>query len=87
MTNFQADCLKCLAGHQCPDKRMYYTRSCEKGYFCPEGTVDAKDKPCPLGTYGPRTNLSKAEDCTACDPGAYCDSQGLSKVSGMCSSG
>ena len=44
---------------------------CPEGFYCPNGT--ALDwKACPAGTYSSVTGLAKADDCTPCDAGKYC---------------
>ena len=45
---------------------------CPIGYFCPNGTGH-NWQPCPAGTYGNSQGLKKAEDCTPCTGGQYCE--------------
>ena len=39
------------------------------------------------GTFNPNTGLSSVDQCTACIPGQYCDSEGLNATSGSCDPG
>ncbi|KAM4702881.1 uncharacterized protein WCC33_011421 [Rhinophrynus dorsalis] len=55
---------------------------CPVGYFCPSGT--GIPIPCPSGTFSNRLSLSMESQCTACPPGYYCDSVGLSAPTGLC---
>ena len=50
-------------------------RSCPEGHYCLEGTIDPT--PCLEGTFNNITGLKKQEECTACLPGMYCSSKGL----------
>ena len=56
---------------QAGDIQTIYT-PCPAGYYCPNGT-HYNWQPCPAGTYSNSEMLGKAEDCTACDPGYYCN--------------
>ena len=50
---------------------------CPGGYYCPEGTADAYENPCPASFY---LNASAGEDsqgCTLCIAGYYCPEEGL----------
>jgi len=57
---------------------------CDPGYECPAGTKSATQYPCDFGEYQP---YSGQGSCMDCDPGSYCDDQGLSAVSGDCDGG
>lgn len=37
-------------------------------------------KPCPVGTYGARDGLSSASECSPCDAGYYCETEGNKKM-------
>lgn len=43
--------------------------------------------PCPEGTYQPISQMTNESACLACDPGMYCNSPGLSAISGLCLAG
>lgn len=45
------------------------------GYYCPAGTTDPYENPCPKGTYNPVNQSDGAEDCLDCPPGQYCQSK------------
>lgn len=48
------------------------------------GTNQAK---CPLGTFSNRTGNTLAENCTACTPGSYCGTEGLTEPTDLCDEG
>ena len=58
---------------------------CPHGSYCPYNT--SHPKPCPPGRYGNGTHKKKAEDCRLCEPGYYCDKEGLTDVGGECAKG
>ena len=58
---------------------------CTNGHYCPVFTTSPV--PCPRGRYGNGTHLKKADDCELCEPGYYCDKEGLVNVSGPCAPG
>ena len=66
------DCTTCEAGKCCDVVGMSSPNPCTAGFFCPEGTVDCEENPCPAGTFNTNTNLQSATDCTECSPGNYC---------------
>lgn len=71
-------------GEYCPLASAAPT-ACPQGYYC--AYASAVPEPCPLGTYGNRTELRRVEECTACDPGQYCDGLGLVEPRGPCDPG
>lgn len=42
---------------------------------------------CQIGTYSNETGLTEESECTACDPGKYCDTPGLIEPAGECDPG
>jgi hypothetical protein len=54
-----------LCRYYCPknDSSGYYPQfgvyECPVGFYCPKGTGSADMKPCPVGTYNPRTRTFK----------------------------
>ena len=79
-----AMCYNCPAGFYCT--RMTAADPCPPGFFCPEGT-GSEIMPCPVGSYNPATGLSNVSQCTACDPGKYCQHPGISSPTGTCAGG
>ena len=82
-----SNCDICPAGYYCDASysRTSY-RECPQGSYCLEGTGSAVNA-CPRGKYGSRTNLQSADDCSPCDAGQHCSSDGLLEPSGNCSAG
>lgn len=79
-----SECYECPEGYYCNFRDR--AELCPTGYYCPSGTgIDTQ--PCPAGTYGPTTGLRNVTECTQCDGGRYCASQGLSATSGQCTQG
>ena len=83
---------KCFAGYYCVLKEVTPTPSlsasggpCAQGTYCEEGW--SNPTPCPKGTYGDRNRLPSLSDCTACPPGEFCASSGMSTPSGNCLAG
>ena len=50
---------------------------CPRGYFCLLNTETKHEHPCPVGSYGNRTELESEDECNLCDGGWYCPTQGL----------
>ena len=48
-----------------------------KGYFCPAGTSEINQHPCPGGTYSNNTQLTSKSECNDCEIGHYCPSGSL----------
>lgn len=59
-------------------------RLCPVGAYCPANTTAATLQPCPSGTFGNRTGLALASQCTPCAAGAYCATPGLTAPTGPC---
>lgn len=77
-------CELCPEGYFC--KIAGVPVSCLQGYYCPYGTgVDLR--PCPRGSYGNQTGLSKISQCKPCDPGTYCAYEHATNSTGPCSPG
>jgi DNA-binding beta-propeller fold protein YncE len=73
----------CTAGFYCPSGSSSATQtSCAVGQYCPAGSSNYTL--CEVGFYCP--NVSAAVH-VACSPGSFCNSSGLSEVSGACSAG
>ncbi|XP_070552128.1 fibrillin-2-like [Ptychodera flava] len=78
------DCLICTPGHYC-EVGTSDPVICPRAFYCPEGS--SAPMPCPIGRYGNQTGAASIEDCPLCDPGYYCDSQGLFKPRAPCDPG
>jgi hypothetical protein len=76
-------CIPCPAGKYCVMDDMCQLvngtvpRDCPMGYYCPSGTQFGDQFPCPLGTFGNRTGLVHADNCTKCASGKSCERPGL----------
>ena len=67
-------CLKCPAGTHCPlPATTSVTEACEEGYYCPAGSVNPRNHPCPPGTYYDQDDGTRADDCIQCGTGVACD--------------
>ena len=82
----------CSAGYYCSLSSISqvpvgqsYGDICLTGHYCPEGT--GTPVPCPIGTYLPDVGKSDVTQCVDCYPGKYCETTGLSNVTGDCSAG
>ena len=64
-----------------------YGDLCPGGYYCPLGTNDFSDHPCPNGTYSNYTGNQAEENCTSCDPGKVCNGFGLTEPNDICAAG
>ncbi|XP_071497018.1 uncharacterized protein [Diadema antillarum] len=51
---------------------------CPGGHYCPEGTADAYENPCPQSFYLNASAGENSQGCTLCIAGYYCPEQGLS---------
>ena len=52
---------------------------CFTGSYCVASTdliPVTQGAPCPAGTYGAREGLEQESDCTTCDAGYYCETEG-----------
>jgi hypothetical protein len=84
------DCKSCPAGKYCDSLgAASFTSNCSEGYYCIGGAVSAKPTDasqggiCPKGTYCE----AGAKEPKDCDPGFYCDREGLSVTSASCLAG
>lgn len=76
----------CKLGYYCPERSTSSEElPCTQGHYCEVGTFHPS--PCPSGTYSNGTKLTKAEDCTDCRPGYYCDDRGLTAPKDECDEG
>ncbi|MES1909504.1 MAG: hypothetical protein MHM6MM_002233 [Cercozoa sp. M6MM] len=72
------DCVQCVAGYACPSTGMISgtTVPCDPGHYCPTGTSDPDDNPCPAGRYTDRTDLVQLSDCQLCPARSACPNTG-----------
>ena len=81
----QSSCLPCTAGNYCPGFGSSSETTCTAGNYCPAGSN--KPTPCQAGTFSASTGLTAQSGCTACTAGKYCESHGLTAVTGDCAAG
>ena len=81
----QSACWPCDAGYYCPDTNMTTPVICPIGSYCPSNS--SQPQKCPAGTYGIGQGLGNVSACTPCDPGHYCDTNGLTAPVGECDAG
>lgn len=67
-----ATCEACLEGTYCPTAGTTTGISCPAHHYCPTGTMDYSNFPCPPGTYSESTGLHSASQCLNCTVGSYC---------------
>lgn len=84
-TGKAASCKPCDSGKYCPEIGMTAGIPCPAGYYCPLGSIN--QAPCTIGTYNPNVASAGANACLDCDPGKYCDQEGLTAVAGDCQPG
>lgn len=79
-------CIQCPKGYTCLAGATAFAASpCSAGKYCVAGSSTEVD--CPAGTYNPSQKMGALSDCIDCDPGSYCDSAGLTAVTGDCDQG
>ncbi|XP_032694159.1 neurogenic locus notch homolog protein 3-like [Lontra canadensis] len=60
---------------------------CPAGHFCPPGTKDARQKPCPIGTWNVKRGAQDLSWCLPCPPGFFCAAAGQAAPTGPCAPG
>ena len=76
---------------------------CDAGFYCNNGSSNSQQQPCPEGRYCERgthhpklcpagtflnsTMAKSSSDCTSCTAGSYCETEGLTKPTGLCKAG
>eukprot|EP01135_Chromosphaera_perkinsii_P005913 Nk52_evm8s371 gene=Nk52_evmTU8s371 len=84
----KGSCIQCPAKYFCSDgSSSYLDKPCSPGHFCPTGTKSGTDNPCPVGKYNPSSGGGSSSACLDCSAGKYCETQGLSAVTGDCLAG
>ena len=81
-----SECLSCPAGFYCPDTAQEQPVPCPTGKYCPAST-GATPFNCEIGTFGPSQFLRSQAECSACTPGSYCATPGLSAPTALCDAG
>lgn len=83
-------CYECPAKYECLNSPAYPV-PCRQGYYCLRGndpnSNNGLPKECPEGTFGAKELLSTESECTQCLPGRYCETKGLTNVTGLCAAG
>ena len=80
-------CLTCPDGFACPSYGTIHPQSCPVGHYCPIGVSSSSGNPCPQGTYQPKQNKTKLQDCLPCSAGKFCNDTGLATPAGDCYAG
>ncbi|XP_070551141.1 neurogenic locus notch homolog protein 1-like [Ptychodera flava] len=76
----------CSAGFYCPAASTSSEQIiCPPGKYCPLQTSVPYN--CPNGTFSNNTRLEAAGDCTLCNEGWYCQTEGLTEPEGLCTPG
>lgn len=87
-TTGMSQCSSCPTGYYCLENSTHYSGTpCPTGHYCPLGTESPYEYPCPEGYYNNQTQKGMLSDCLACDAGSFCNTSGLSMVSGACAPG
>ncbi|OAF67357.1 hypothetical protein A3Q56_04909, partial [Intoshia linei] len=93
VTGLSAPNLDCQPGYYCTTGAQSDAptgqngNKCLKGHYCPSGTRNYMENPCPIGTYSSTDSNTIISNCKNCDAGKYCDSLGMFQIAGSCSSG
>lgn len=76
----------CFAGFYCPSGSVNPTEvQCTVGNYCPVGS--ANPTPCGNGTFSNVIGNQAPSDCSQCNPGYFCNGEGLTNVTGPCKEG
>ncbi|KAG8524768.1 hypothetical protein J0S82_017746 [Galemys pyrenaicus] len=72
-----------------PGARPIWPVDCPAGYYCPLGTQNPTQHPCPRGTFRERPGARSSKDCRPCPAGQFCSdsSSGKHLPDGPCSAG
>lgn len=98
----RGECLFCQGGTYCdqneaiteqqsgvgaPSHGVVNPKVCPAGFYCPNGTMTARQNPCPLGTYSNTTGLESLGECRDCPAGFYCEAENITEPTGQCTAG
>ncbi|KAA0701966.1 hypothetical protein E1301_Tti007791 [Triplophysa tibetana] len=88
MGNSQREnCEPCPVGFYCQGEGVAEPLLCPPGHFCPSGTSQDTQFPCPPGTSQPLSGAVSTEQCLPCPSGKFCAHHGLSEPTGSCQDG
>ncbi|VFV21172.1 Hypothetical predicted protein [Lynx pardinus] len=84
----------CSPGHHCgpgsntsSPEGLPFGDLCPAGHFCPAGTKDARQRPCPVGTWNAERGAQDVSWCLPCPPGFFCAAAGQAAPRGPCAPG
>lgn len=79
----------CPPKHPCPITGLtsYKSSVCQLGYYCPAGTVNPNDHPCPAGTFSDSPTIFMITECLSCPPGFACPQASTSASFQTCPAG
>ncbi|KAF7241191.1 Sushi, von Willebrand factor type A, EGF and pentraxin domain-containing protein 1, partial [Varanus komodoensis] len=60
---------------------------CPAGHYCPAGTKQPREMPCPAGTWNEQKGAQDSSWCLPCPPGFFCSSPGRVSPTGPCAPG
>ena len=60
---------------------------CPKGYFCPSGTQESAQYPCPAGKYNSQFGRTNIGSCVSCNAGCLCDPGSVEECPRRCPAG
>ena len=84
----QEKCNPCPAGYYCLGNTVsFINNTCPSGHYCPFNTTQPYQYPCPPGTFNNLTGQTTDSSCVACPGGSYCEGNGNSWPTGLCSPG
>lgn len=67
--------------------RLPFGDLCPPGHFCPAGTENPRQRPCPVGTWNAERGAPDVSWCLPCPPGLFCAEVGQAAPRGPCASG
>ena len=53
--------------------KLYILGECPAGHYCPVGTTNPDEHPCPASTFSASTRLEREDECADCTAGFYCE--------------
>ena len=84
----QGACKPCPIGHYCYNTTSHFEPNiCPGGYYCPVGSEQPYQYPCPAGTFNNLTAQHDIGACLSCTAGKYCEGLGNADPTGPCDAG